>query len=119
MNVAFCAKLAFISMENTLSALIKKHTNTLKDQGQTLIQALDAKPARLDEARALSHMLKGSSGSLGFRRFMELSLAIEQKCKAILAGDESTLDPETLDEFRDLIENLTHKDSELYQESAE
>lgn len=104
-------------MSFCLSDLIEKHVPTLKNRGHDLCRLLNEDPQKIDEIKALSHLLSGSSGSLGFRTYHELTSQIESICK--INGTEAKIPTELAHEFFHCVNELAPKKSSLYTKRPE
>ena len=101
---------------NALSQLIEKHVNTLKSNGSEVIEALNAAPPDLAKAQAVSHMIKGAAGSIGFANYAEAAMHLEKHLKALIKADLPADDQtfQYLDVFSILREALEPSQSSLY-----
>lgn len=104
-------------MNNQISELIDRHMSTLKTNGKQVSMAMRAIPADVKTAQSVAHMIKGASGSIGFRELSEAAMDLEKHLKSLIASDEAPTNQSysLLDRFEEISNNLKPTDSSLYQ----
>lgn len=105
-------------MTTSLDSLIEKHIPNLKAKGFQLLVLAQHEPIDYQSIKALAHMLKGSSASLGFRSYSALCLRFEQQSAHALETAPQAWDADLLTEFEYLIRNLTVHGSEIYESAS-
>ena len=117
-------------MQEQLRALIRRHCATLADELEAVRGCLsridggdEARARAVAEGIALTHKIKGSSGSIGFQEISASSAKLEL-CLRSLIADDHRLEPtrrHELDvcfqEFERLIASVTPECSSLYEQA--
>ncbi len=101
-----------MTVQDKLRALITVHCATIKDsvgQVETSLARLygpaDRHPGVIEEARGLTHQLKGSSGSIGFREVSNAATVLDDFLKSV-CGIDRRLDNVELQRIFHLLHNL-------------
>lgn len=106
-------------MQDEIRALLKRHCTTLNHEFDELCAALPPVPsprADLSQAIAVTHKIKGSSGSIGFADISASAAQLEQALKqAALTGRElGAVAMKNLAELEALVRGATPEMSRLY-----
>jgi HPt (histidine-containing phosphotransfer) domain-containing protein len=100
-------------MQAQLNALLERHCKTIKASVTTLglqlaaiAEGSPAEPlAAIEEAEALAHQLKGSTGTAGFHDICRAATALDDHLKTMCAGDAGSV-AAGIGEARRLFEGL-------------
>lgn len=85
-------------MQDKLNQLIEKHCETVKRSAEALGAILmrvedGSMPPRagIEEAEALAHQLKGSSGTIGFHQISRAAAALDDHLKTLCAAQDTVI----------------------------
>lgn len=101
-----------MTVREQIRALLQRHCTTIKAQVEEVEAALsgvvtseDHQAASIRVAQGLTHQIKGTSGSMGYRETSAAAATLDQTLKALLT-DTGSISPAQLQHALDLLRDL-------------